>query len=270
MNQSFFIGAVGAHQQLQRLTVHANNIANLNTYGFKAEKPRFAQLMYEDLKAIGTAEEGAEPRVNQDDFEMLPSGVGACLWTTATDFNLGPIAETGRDQDYAIAGDGFFAVADLQTGEISLTRNGAFVISSLMRPTGETDENGETLVDENGQPVMEEVWYLSDNEGRFVLSTTGGMIEVENAREEQPVGVFDYINYNGMEHINDTRFQAIDKNGGIRASDTPLMRKFLEMSNADLADEITKVIETQRAYGMALKMVQTSDEIETTINGLRG
>ena len=201
---------------------------------------------------------------------MLPAGVGACLWTTATDFNASAIEETGRDQDYAIAGDGFFAVADLRTGEISLTRNGAFVISSLQRPSGETDENGETLLDENGQPMMETIGYLSDNQGRFVLSKTGGMIEVDDVHEEQPVGVFDYINYNGMQHIEGSRFQAIDKNGGIRASDTPLMRKHIEMSNADLADEMTKVIETQRAYGRALKMVQASDEIETTINGLRG
>lgn len=69
MNQSFFIAAVGAHQQLKRLTVHGNNIANLNTYGFKAEKSRFASLMYEDLKGIGGAAGG------EGDFEMLPSGV---------------------------------------------------------------------------------------------------------------------------------------------------------------------------------------------------
>ena len=266
MNQSFFIGAVGAHQQLKRLTVHANNMANLNTYGFKAEKSRFASLIYDDLKAIGQATDGSV----SEGHEMIPSGVGACLWTTDTDFKSGAIEETGRDQDYAIAGDGFFAVADLATGEITLTRNGAFVISELMRPTGETDENGETLLDENGQPMMERVYYLSDNEGRFVLSSTGGMIEVEDEHEEQPVGVFDYINYDGMEHVDDTRFRAVEKNGSIGASDARLMRKHIEMSNADLAEEMTKVIESQRAYGMALKMVQASDEIETTINSLRG
>ena len=62
MNQSFFIGAVGAHQQLKRLTVHGNNIANLNTYGFKAEKSRFASLVYDDVKAT--------------DLEMRPYGCG--------------------------------------------------------------------------------------------------------------------------------------------------------------------------------------------------
>lgn len=263
MNQSFFIAAVGAHQQLKRLTVHSNNIANLNTYGFKAEKSRFAALMYDDLKGIGEATEGsAAAREGDGDFEMLPSGVGGALWTTDTDFKNGSVEETNRPQDYAIAGEGFFALADLTTGEITLTRNGAFIKSELMRPTGEVDENGED--------ITERIYYLSDNEGRFVLSTTGGMIEIEDERQIQPVGVFDYINYDGMEHVNDTRFRAVDKNGSIRAGEGTLMQGFLEMSNADLAEEMTKVIESQRAYGMALKMVQTSDEIETTINGLRG
>lgn len=263
MNQSFFIGAVAAHQQLKRLTVHGNNIANLNTYGFKAEKSRFASLMYDDLKAVGAETEGSAEAVGDGgDFETLSSGVGAALWTTDTDFKAGAVQETKRDQDYAIAGDGFFAVADLTTGDITLTRNGAFVKSELMRPSGE--------VDENGQDILERIYYLSDNEGRFVLSDTGGMIEVEDEHEEQPVGIFDYMNYDGMEHQYDTYFRAVDKNGSIRQGAGTLMRGFLEMSNADLAEEMTKVIESQRAYGMALKMVQTSDEIETTINGLRG
>ena len=270
MNQSFFIGAVGAHQQLKRLTVHGNNIANLNTYGYKAEKARFASLMYDDVKAVGEAGGGEGGGAAGGDFEMLPSGVGAALWTTDTNFNSAAVEETGRDQDYAIVGPGFFAIADLTTGAITLTRNGAFVISELMRPSGEVDEDGNTLLDENGQPLTERIYYLSDNEGRFVLSTTGGMIEVEDEHMEQPVGVFDYINYDGMEHVNDTRFRAIDKNGGIRMGEGTVMRKHLELSNADLAEEMTKVIESQRAYGMALKMVQVSDEIETTINGLRG
>lgn len=246
MNQSFFIGAVGAHQQLKRLTVHSNNISNVNTYGFKAEKSRFTALMYDNVRAI--------------DNEMLPSGVGSALWATDTDYAPGAVAQTDRDQDYMIAGDGFFALVDLETSEVSLTRNGAFVISELQRASGE--------VDEAGQPIMETVYYLSDNQGRFVLSRTGSMIEVDDRTAEQPVGVFDYVNYNGMEHVGDTRFLAVEKNGGIRMGESKVMRGMLEQSNADLAEELTKVIETQRAYGMALKMVLTSDEIETTINGL--
>ena len=142
MNQSFFIGAVGAHQQQKRLNVQGNNIANVNTYGFKAEK-----------------------------------GAGACLWTTDTDFSSGAGVDTGRAQDYMISGDGFFALVDLATNEVSLTRNGAFSIAELQRATGETDEQG--------QPVIERVMYLSDGDGRFVLSDTGSMIEVTDGDADQ-------------------------------------------------------------------------------------
>ena len=249
MNQSFFIAAVGAHQQLKRLGVHGNNVANVNTYGFKAEKGRFTALMYGNTQAV--------------EREDMPYGVGTALWHTDTDFTSGPPVDTHRDQDYMIDGDGFFAVVDLATNDVTLTRNGSFYMSELKRDSGE--------VDEAGQPIIKSVWYLSDQEGRFVLSETGGMIEMdpENPHDPQPVGIFDYNNYNGMQHVNDTRFRAIEKNGGLRVGTGKLIHGMLENSNVDFAEEISKVIETQRAYQMALRMVTTSDEIETTINGLR-
>ncbi len=248
MNQSFYIGAIGAQQQQLRLNVHSNNLANLNTYGFKAEKGRFQALMYDDIKAI--------------DDQMLPSGVGTRLSNTDTDFTQGAAAATGRMQDYMIEGDGFFALADLETGEVSLTRNGAFTMASLQRPSEETDENG--------QPIMQEIFYLSDGNGRFVLGKNGGMIEMTDPNEKQEIGVFDYMNYNGMQHVDGSRFLAVDKNGGLSMGDSKVIQGMLESSNADMAEEMTKVIEAQRAYSMALKMVQTSDEVETTINNLRG
>ena len=79
MNQSFFIAAVGAHQQLKRLTVHGNNIANLNTYGFKAEKSRFASLMYEDLKGIG--EQAGLGGADADVPDAIDGGGGMNLYT---------------------------------------------------------------------------------------------------------------------------------------------------------------------------------------------
>lgn len=247
MNQSFFIGAVGAHQQLKRLSVQGNNIANVNSYGYKADKGRFSALMYDGVKNV--------------EEEMLPTGVGTCLLTTDTDFRQGGGVDTGRPQDYMIEGDGFFAVVDLVTNQVSLTRNGAFSMASLER-AGED-------VDGDGNPIMEHIYYLSDGQGRFVLSESGSMIEMTDPKEPQAVGVFDYINYNGMEQIGGTRFIAVEKNGQLRRSESKVVNGMLEASNTDLAEELTKVIESQRAYGMALKMVQVSDEIETTINGLR-
>jgi flagellar basal-body rod protein FlgG len=247
MNQSFYIGAIGAQQQMQHMTVRGDNIANVNTYGYKAQRTDFTALMYDDILGV--------------ESDTLPTGVGTRMEMTSTNFTQGSAADTGRAQDYMIEGRGFFALADLATGEVSFTRNGAFSLAEYQKPTGETDENG--------QAVTETVMCLSDGQGRFVLSDRGGLIEVEDDSEAQPVGIYDYSIYDGMTRLDDSRFVSVDKDGGLRYGTGTLIQGKLEMSNTDLAEEITKVIEAQRAYGMALKMVTTSDEIESTINNLR-
>ena len=246
MNQSFYIGAVGAQQQLKRLNVHADNIANVNTTGFKANRADFSALIYRDRQGVE---------------EELPMGVGTKLLMTATDFSSGGVADTGRSLDYMIEGDGFFALVDLATGEVTYTRDGSFTKSEYLRDSGEVDEAGE--------PILEKVYCLSDGNGRFVLSREGGLIEVDDPQETLPIGIFDYGNYDGMTKLGENRFLPIEKNGNLWIGTGKLVQGALELSNADLSDELTKVIEAQRAYGLALKVVQTSDEIETVINGLR-
>ena len=115
MLQGFYSAAVGAQQQMDRLNVQANNIANVNTYGYRAEKPAFEALMYGMLDGI--------------DGEQLPRGTGALMISTATDFSGAPIEETGRAQDYAIEGEGFFALYNPGTGEVSYTRDGSFTVT---------------------------------------------------------------------------------------------------------------------------------------------
>lgn len=242
MNMSFYTAAVGAAQQQQRMNVQANNIANINTTGYKAEKPSFAALMYSTVGGI----DGAE----------LPKGTGTRMVMADTDFSSGPIRDTGRSLDYAIFGRGFFALTDPTTGEISYTRDGSFTMSQFQRP----NENGE----------METVYMLGDGEGRFVLSDEGRTIELSDPNARQSVGVFDFVNTDGMLHVGANRFVPVGKNGQVRYGEGTAQQGVLEASNADLANELTKVIEAQRSYGYALKMVQTSDEIESTINGLRG
>lgn len=248
MNQSFYIGTVGAQQQQRSLNVTGNNISNVNSYGFKGELSRFSNLMYHNVRTAG----GTDAK----------SGSGACVWGTDTNFRTGAAAQTGRSQDYMIEGNGFFALFDPATNEISFTRKGAFSMASLEQPTGEVDETGQLKTDL--------FYYLSDGNGRFVLGADGDMLPMTNPNEKQNVGIFDYANYNGMEHIDGTRFRPINKNGDLTFGTGKLVQGALEMSNVDLAEEMTKVIEAQRAYSMALKMVTTSDEIESTINSLRG
>lgn len=241
MNLSFFTAAVGAEQQQQHLNVQANNIANVNTYGYKAQKPSFSSLMYENVTGI-----------NQ---QKLPCGSGACMAMADTDFDSGAVMETGRSQDYMIAGRGFFGLYDPATKEVSYTRDGSFTISEFQRP----GTDGE----------METVSMLSDGSGRFVLNDQGGLLTVKDQSAKQPVGVFDFSNTDGMLRMGDNRFIPVNKNGQVRLGTGTVKQGALEVSNTDLAEQLTAVIEAQRSFSYALKMVETSDELESTANNLR-
>ncbi len=246
MNFSFYTASVGAQQQQDRLDVHANNIANVNTFGFRAKQPSFSQLMTGSVKSI-------------EDY--MQRGYGSRMEDAQTDFRPSALTGTERKLDYAINGDGFFGLLDPKNGEVSYTRDGSFTLSEFK----EADENGEQV----------SKWYLSDGMGRFVLGKEGRRIEVDEETAastdipELPVGVFDFINHDGMLSLGDNRLIPVDKNGGVGLGSGEAVQGYLELSNADLANELSKVIEAQRSFQYMLRMVTTSDEIETTVNSLR-
>lgn len=257
MNMSFYTGAVGAYMQNQRMSVQANNIANVNNYGYRAERATFHHLMYSNVTGIND--------------ERLPKGSGTKMVKASVDYESSGYADTGRTFDFAIAGDGFFALYNPSNGEISFTRDGAFMMARFEVPPPEDAEpevdpdTGEELPLEN---TIE--WRLSDNEGRCVLDPDGNfiIIDPDNRKADLNIGVFDYRIYDGMLHADSGRFTPIEKNGDLYLGTGTVKRGYLEMSNVDLSQELVKVIESQRAYSYALRMVQTTDEIEQTINGL--
>lgn len=248
MIQGFYSAAVGAQQQMYSMDVHGNNISNINTQGFKAQVPSFQSLMYSMQGGI--------------DGSQLPKGSGSLMALTGTDFSAGPMEETGRSLDFAIAGQGYFALYEPATGQVSFTRDGSFTLSSFQEPV--EDQEGQT--DQAGQ--TQTVYYLSDGEGRQVLGTDGYPITVTDPNADLSVGVFTIQYQDGLERAGSSRFLMGAKNGVVRSSDSQVRRGFLESSNADLATELTGVIEAQRSYSYALKMVTTADEVETTINNL--
>lgn len=243
MNLSFYTAAVGVEQQQVRLDVHANNISNVNTNGYRAKVPVFTALMTDVIDGI--------------DGEELRRGVGSRMDAATTNFATEALSETGRALDYAIEGNGFFALWDPTTGEYTYTRDGSFTKSQFMM--GTTDANGD----------LESHWYLSDGLGRFVVGQDGRLIEVTNDIDKLPVGIFDFINYDGMDNSSENTFTPVEKNGQVLLGSGKLLQGYIEVSNTDLATEFVKVIETQRAFTYMTKMIQTSDEIETTVNSLR-
>ena len=131
------------------------------------------------------------------------------------------------------------------------------------------EDGSEAELDENGQPVMETVYMLSDGSGRFVLNNRGAVTEVTDPEAKQPVGVFDFTNTDGMTRTSENRYIPTGKNGQVRFGTGTVQQGALEVSNTDLAEQITKVIEAQRSFSYNLRMVTTSDELESTVNNLR-
>ncbi|MCI8656659.1 MAG: flagellar hook basal-body protein [Oscillospiraceae bacterium] len=258
MNMSFYNAAVGAYQQQLRMNVQAQNIANVNTQGYRAERAAFGELMNRNVDGI--------------DNSRLPKGTGARMIHAPIDFSSRGFTDTGRNFDFAINGDGFFALFDPDTQEISFTRDGSFTMTQFWIPPAEdaapeVDENGEEI-----EPQPTSVWRLSDNQGRCVLDPEGNFIVVDPDNQKAPLelGVFDYAIHYGMQHADSSRLLATDLNGQLYLGTGEVKQGLLEMSNTDLTQEFIKVIESQRAFSYALKMVITSDEIESTFNSLRG
>lgn len=245
MLQAFYSANVGAQQQMQRLNVYANNIANVNTYGYKAQAPAFQALMYGMLDGI--------------DGSQLPRGSGTVMALTGTDMGAGAMEETGKDLDFAIGGSGFFALYEPATGQVTFTRDGSFTMNAFQETVDGED---------GGEPETRTVYYLCDGEGRQVLGPDGYPIPITSTDDDVNVGVFNIQYQDGLERLGSERFLMGDKNGAVWVSNSKVFRGFLESSNADLATELNGVIEAQRSYSYVLRMMTTADEVETTINGL--
>ena len=237
MNMSFYTAALGAVGQQEKMNVIANNIANVNTDGFRSKNAVFSDLMYYNMRD----EQGADTRVK--------AGSGIAMGRTDTDFSDSSMAPTGGNTDFAISGRGFFMLQDPNTQAVSYSRNGKFNMSLRADGFYLVNDNGKLVLDENRNPIR------LDEEG-----IVGG------ARP----GIYTFPVQQGMLNTGNNELTATEKNGEpVLSADAELRQGYLEQSNVNLADEMSKTIECSRAYSYVLKMIQTSDEIEQVINSLR-
>lgn len=234
MISSFYTAATGTIQLQKGFDVTANNIANVSTNGYKASTPSFADLIYTNMNAAAGA--------NTD----LKSGHGTKLQKTDTVFTQGSLQETQQPFDYApTKPNEFFAVE--KNGQIKYTRNGNFHISAQQNTN-----------------------YLVDSEGSYVLNSAGRPITVANEQEKPNIGVFSFDNCDGLSREGNTYFSATNTSGAAKTVAEPELKKgWLEGSAANVADEMVSVIELQRSFQFNSKIVQLSDEIMQTVNGLR-
>ncbi len=238
MDISFYNAVVGSGQQQKRLDIIANNIANVNTDGYKYQRGKFVDMLYNNIH---------NARDEQLDEERAAS---ARIEKTDIDFLQGSVMASEGKYDFAIKGTGFFAVYDNENQEIKYTRKGDFRLAEFGDNT----------------------FYLTTVGGEFVMDSNGQAITVDPDDDDQVLepGIYDFINYQGMLAEGDVYYVPVDKNGRPYLNgDAKLCRGYLEKSNTNLADEFPEMIEAQRAYQAQLRMITTSDQLEQTINSLR-
>lgn len=249
MNGSFYTAALGAGTQQTKIDIIANNIANVNTLGYKAKNGVFTDLVYRNM------ERGAGG-------ERLQAGVGVKINSINTDFSNVGYQMTGMQYDFAIPEDGFFMLQDPVTNEISYTRSGRFSLSRSGDEIYLVAANGKRVLNKDQEQIVINMEESAENDG------DAG--EEEEETTGLNIGIFDFRLKNGMSSNGDNEFIPAAKNGEpILLENQEPIQGALELSGVNFANEMAKLVETQRAYSYALKMLQTSDEVESMINSLR-
>ena len=253
MNSALWIAKTGVDAQQQRMAVISNNLANVNTTGFKRSRAVFEDLLYQNVRQVGA-------QSSQD--TRLPSGLalGTGVRTVATEkmFSQGNIVQTDNSLDVAIQGRGFLQIL-MPDGNVSYTRDGSFKL----------DDQGQ-LVTASGYALQPSVTIPAN--AQSVTIGSDGTVSVAVAGSATPTQVgnlqlVDFINPAGLQPMGQNLFQETAASGSPQAG-TPglnglgtVSQGFLESSNVNVVEELVNMIETQRAYEMNPKAISTTDSM---------
>jgi flagellar basal-body rod protein FlgG len=253
------IAATGMNAQQLNLEVIANNVANINTTGFKRARAEFSDLLYQVERNAGVA--------NASNQAIVPEGahVGLGVQTSAVR-NLhiqGSLVGTSNKLDLALVGRGWFQI-ETPDGETQYTRAGAF----------NTNAEGQ-LVTIDGYTVVPGVTF-PDDASEVVISRTGQVFaRIGNEVEMQDLGqltLANFVNEAGLEPLGDNLFRATPASGpaSVGVPEDPgfahIQQGYLEASNVDPVKEITDLISAQRAYEMNSKIIQAADEMASVVS----
>ncbi len=253
--------ATGMTAQQMNIDNIANNLANVNTTGFKRSKVEFQDVLYQNYRRAGTASAiGATIPTN------LAIGYGVKPVSTAREFSVGDFAQTDNPLDLAISGNGFFQV-EMPDGTISYTRDGSFKLSS----------EGE-LVTSDGFRVSPDITIPED--ATAVSVSIDGVVSVQlvGTNEPQEVGNLElarFVNPAGLSAVGHNLFVETPASGepilGTPTQDGlgQIEQGYLELSNVQVVDEMINMIVAQRAYEINSKVIQTGDEMTQIANNLR-
>lgn len=260
MIKSLWTAKTGLEAQQTKMDVIANNLANVSTNGFKKSRAVFQDLLYQNMRQAGG---------RNDIQNVLPSGlqIGSGVRPVATErlHSQGGLEHTGNSKDLAIDGKGFFQIL-MPDGNYAYTRDGSFQV----------DQNGQ-LVTSGGYPIQPAVIIPQD-----ALSITvgkDGVVSVTQPgnNEATQVGqltLSTFVNPAGLQSIGDNLYLETTASG-MRNESTPglngagrLDQAYVETSNVNVVEEMVNMIQTQRAYEINSKAVQTSDEMLARLSQL--
>jgi len=233
MIKAYYTATNGAISNQNYLDVISNNMANIQTEGFKKSKAEFSDLLYTNIR-------GAE-----GDNTDLKAGSGSKINKVDVIFSQGAPYKTGSPTDFAIQGDGFFAVQ--YEDENLYTRGGSFQVTNI------DEEN-----------------YLT-YQGGYVLNNEEEPIILENSDDNINVGVFVFNNNSDLEQAGNNLFRVANEDAEYSlAESSKAMKGYLEASTVEVSEEMVKLLQIQRSFQLNSNVIQTADEIEQTINSLRG
>lgn len=257
--RSLSIGGTGMLAQQTNVEVISNNIANMTTTGFKAERTEFQDLLYQNIRRPGSQ--------SSDAGTVVPTGlqIGAGVKPVAT-YRLhsqGSIVITGNELDLAINGNGFFQI-EMPDGTTSYTRAGSF----QMNAQGQ-------IVTADGYTVLPGITVPASTTGITVDATGQVQAKIDGQTDPQTIGQFELAQF-----PNNAGLEAIGKNlyletpaSGAPVTGTPasnglgsIEQGAVEQSNVNVVSEITSLIAAQRAYEMNSRVIKTSDEMMSVLS----
>jgi flagellar basal-body rod protein FlgG len=256
------VAGTGMLAQQTNVEVISNNIANMSTTGYKRRRAEFQDLIYQNMRRVGSQ--------SSDTGSILPSGAQIGLGVkTAAIYRIaeqGNLQQTENRFDLAIRGNGFFQV-QLPSGETAYTRDGTFGLS----PEG-------AIVTAEGYPVLPGITIpaaavdVTINAAGEVLAKLDGQVAPQNVGQIQ-TAIF--ANEGGLEAVGDNLLLATPASGQaqVAAPGQPghgqMLQGFVETSNVNVVQEITRLITAQRAYEMNSKVITASDEMLSTLSRMR-
>lgn len=258
---ALWTAATGMGAQQVNIDVISNNLANVNTTGYKKSRVNFQDMMYQRLKQPGTPNaQGAQVPVG------IEIGHGTRVSATQKIFSKGSLQNTGNSLDLLVEGDGFFQVLR-PDGTIAYTKDGSFKQDSTGR-----------IVTSDGYPLQPEVFVPQD--ATEISITSDGTVSVQIAGDNQPqqlgqIQLANFSNPAGLNSIGRNLFEVTNASGDPMVNNPgaagygTIVQGFLEMSNVQVVEEMVNMIAAQRAYEVNSKAIQAADQMLSTATQLR-